>query len=257
MRLPAMTAMAVTVLVMAGCWMVPGDQTAIDRLEIPAPAETDNIVEHEAYVSSYNTTTLIPNWVAYELTADETYGDLDRSGKGFSMDPDLHVRRQAMREDYSNSGWTKGHMCPAADVRWSSTGMDETFYFSNICPQNETLNAGDWEYLERKVRYWAREYGSVYVVTGPIVGTDKYGKIGERGVTVPDAFFKAVASLRDGRYYTIAFVMGNDDSRYFLKDCMVSVNDLERMTGIDFFPALDDSIEDIVEGQFSRSDWGI
>ena len=173
------------------------------------------------------------------------------------MDPSLKRKPQAMREDYSNSGWTKGHMIPASDVRWSITGMDETFYFTNICPQNESLNAGDWEYLERKVRKWARDYGSVYVVTGPIIGEGKYGKIGARGVTVPDAFFKAVATLRNGRYYSIAFVMGNDDKRYYLRDCAVSVNELENITGLDLFPALDDSIEESVESQLSLSDWDI
>lgn len=227
-----------------------------DRIEIPAPQASDHIVVHEAYTSSYNTTTLIPNWVAYELTKEETYGEEERGGRMFCMDPDLGTR-QAKREDYYNSGWTKGHMIPASDVRWSSTGMDETFYFTNVCPQNETLNAGDWEFLERQVRRWAREFGSVYVVTGPIVGTGRYGKIGERDVTVPDAFFKAVAVTCGGRNQAIAFVMGNDDQRYYLSDCAMSIDDLEKMTGYDFFPALDDKIENSIESRFSCKDWGI
>lgn len=226
------------------------------RVEIPALNGKEHIVVHEAYTSSYNTATLIPDWVAYELTKDETYGDQERGDRMFCMDPDLGTR-QAKREDYYNSGWTKGHMIPASDVRWSSTGMDETFYFTNVCPQSEVLNAGDWEYLERQVRKWAREYGSVYVVTGPIVGTGRYGKIGERNVTVPDAFFKAVACTVDGRRQAIAFVMGNDDQRYYLRDCAMSVDELEKLTGLDLFPALDDNIENAIESRFSLSDWGI
>lgn len=229
-----------------------------EKLEIPAiTGADDHIVEHEAYTSSYNTTTLIPNWVAYELTEDEIEGETNRDDKIFQMDPDLSRTRQAMREDYSGSGWTKGHMTPAADARWSDDAVEETFYFTNICPQDETLNGGDWQYLEKQVRNWARRYGSAYVVSGPIIGENIYGTIGERHVTVPDAFFKVVLVNTGSAYHSIAFVMTNDDSRQFLRDCALSVNSLEEMTGIDFFPGLEDSIEDQVEAQLRFSDWGI
>ena len=227
------------------------------NLEIPA-ATGGRIVRHGAYVTSYNTETLIPDWVAYELTAEEASGRRDRGGTEFRMDPDLKGVTQAMREDYSGSGWTKGHMMPAADAATTSTTFAETFYFTNICPQNETLNAGDWQYLEKRVRSWAKRYGSVFVVTGPIVGTNKYGTIGERDVVIPDSFYKALLVKReDGSYSAIAFVMDNDDERYMLKDCSMSINDLETLTGIDFFPGLDDRIEEKVEASVKRSDWGI
>lgn len=230
---------------------------AADGLEIPAPAD-GRIVQHGAYVTSYNLETLIPEWVAYELTADEASGKRDRDGVEFKKDPSLKGVTQAMREDYSGSGWTKGHMMPAADAATSSTDFTETFYFTNICPQNEVLNAGDWQYLEKRVRAWAKRYGSIYVVTGPIIGKNKYGTIGDRDVVIPDSFYKALLVRRsDGSYSSIAFVMDNDDERYYLKDCYMSVNDLENLTGLDFFPGLDDRIEDKVEGTVKRSDWGI
>ena len=207
-------------------------------LEIPGAA-VGRTVQHGAYVSSYNTSTLIPNWVAYELTAEEAEGRRERDGIEFRMDPDLKGCTQAMREDYSGSGWTKGHLMPAADAAFSSSTMAEAFYFTNICPQNEVLNAGDWQYLEKRVRSWAKRYGSVWVATGPIVGKNIYGTIGERKVTVPDSFFKALLVRRsDGSYSAIAFVMDNDDERYYLKDCSMSVDELETLTGFDFFPAL-------------------
>ena len=225
-------------------------------MELPAGAPGDNIITHTGYTISYNTTTLIPNWVAYELTAEEASGDEDRGERTFSMDPDFK-KYQARREDYSGSGWTKGHMAPAGDFRWDEEAMDETFYLTNVCPQNERLNAKDWNYLEKKVRGWARDFGKVWVVTGPIVGDNLYGKIGERSVTVPDSFFKAVLSVSKGKYRAIAFVMGNDSDRYYLKDCAMSVNDLEELTGLDFFPMLDDSIEESTEEGFSLSYWHI
>ena len=136
--------------------------------------------------------------------------------------------------------------------------MAETFYFTNICPQDETLNAGDWQYLEKKVRQWANRYGSVWVVTGPIVGENRYGTIGDREVVVPDSFFKALLVRKpNGSYSAIAFVMDNDDGRYYLKDCLMDINDLESLTGFDFFPGLDDKIEEKVESTVRLSDWGI
>lgn len=229
-----------------------------DLLEIPALTTGGRIVQHGAYVSSYNPETKIPDWVAYELTAEETGGDHSREGMEFRMDPDLKGVRQAMREDYSGSGWTKGHLMPAADAAFSSSTMAETFYFTNICPQDETLNAGDWQYLEKRVRQWANRYGSVWVVTGPIVGENRYGTIGDRDVVVPDSFYKALLiRKKNGSYSAIAFVMDNDDDRYYLRDCSMSVNDLESLTGFDFFPGLDDKIEDKVEGTVRLSDWGI
>lgn len=227
-------------------------------MEIPALNTAGRLVQHKAYVTSYNTKTLIPNWVAYELTAEETEGRLSRQDAEFRMDPDLKGCTQAMREDYYGSGWTKGHLMPSADANFSSATMNETFYFTNICPQNETLNAGDWQYLEKKVRQWANRYGSIWVVTGPIVGMNRYGTIGERDVVVPDSFYKALLiQKKNGSYSAIAFVMDNDDDRYYLKDCAMSVDELEKLTGFDFFPALDDTIEEKVESSVRLSDWGI
>ncbi|MBQ6073785.1 MAG: DNA/RNA non-specific endonuclease [Bacteroidales bacterium] len=229
-----------------------------ELMEIPALGTAGRIVRHGAFVSSYNTETLIPDWVAYELTAEETEGRQTRDGMEFRMDPDLRGCTQAMREDYSGSGWTKGHLMPAADAAFSSNTMAETFYFTNICPQDEVLNAGDWQYLEKRVRNWANRYGSVWVVTGPIVGDNRYGTIGDRDVVVPDSFYKALLiRKKNGSYSAIAFVMDNDDGRYYLRDCCMSVDELEALTGIDFFPALDDTIEEKVEGKIRLSDWGI
>lgn len=228
-------------------------------MEVPDLTESYSpIVPHKAYVSSYNEETLIPDWVAYELTADETGGTESRGGIEFRMDPTLRGVTQAMREDYSGSGWTKGHLMPAADAAYSTTTMGETFYFTNICPQDETLNAGDWAYLEKRVRQWANRYGHIWVVTGPIVGENRYGTIGEREVVVPDSFFKALLiQKKNGSYSAIAFVMDNDDERYYLKDCYLTVDELETLTGFNFFPQLDDTIEEQVESKVRLSDWGI
>ena len=227
-----------------------------NQLELPAARPGDRIMTYQGYVSSYNPETLIPDWVAYELTADETRGEATRAEKDFSMDFNWHGR-QAKREDYFGSGWTRGHMAPAGDFMWDDSAMSETFYFMNICPQREELNNKDWQYLEKQVRAWARKYDKVWVVTGPIVGDNIYGTIGKDHVVVPDAFFKAVMVHDGKRYQAIAFVMGNDAERYWLQDCALTVDELEQKTGLDFYPALPDDIEDDTESRYDFSVWGI
>ena len=225
-------------------------------MELPAVCDDDIILTHKGFVISYNAEARIPEWVAYELTADETRGDAERDESMFRMDP-TYGRTQAMREDYYDSGWTRGHMACAGDFQWDEEAMDETFYLTNICPQDRELNKGDWNYLEKQVRRWARDYGHVWVVTGPIIGGNRYGTIGDRDVTVPDSFFKAVLTEKNGKYRSIAFVMDNDDKRYWLDECAVTVNGLEAMTGQDFFPLLPDGVEEEVESQLRLQDWGI
>lgn len=223
-------------------------------LELPAIQTADTILTYTGFVINYNTQRLIPNWVAYELTAEELDGDVPRA-KGFSMDLD-YKGLQAMREDYSNTGWDKGHMAPSADMKWSQTAMSESFYLTNVCPQNPDLNGRDWHTLENRVRDWARQYGRVWVVCGPLVQDNHYGTIGERQVTVPDGFFKAVLRQEsDGTFRAITFIFENISIRQPLKDAVITVDDLEVLTGYDLFPNLDDSIEEVVESTASWEAW--
>ena len=241
--------------------LIPGLESPQEPLpeglmELPATSGDDIILTHTGFIISYNAEARLPEWVAYELTADETRGDVDRDESVFRMDP-TYKGTQAMREDYFDSGWTRGHMACAADFQWDEDAMNDTFYLTNICPQDEELNKGDWNYLEKQVRRWARDYGKVWVVSGPIVGTNRYGIIGDRGVNVPDSFFKAVLAENRGKYHAIAFVMDNDDKRYWLDDCAMTVDELEDITGLDFFPLLPDEVEKNVESRLTLSFWDI
>lgn len=222
-------------------------------LELPAIKEQDVILVYDGFIVNYNTTWLIPNWVAYELTAEETVGDVPRA-RGFSMDLD-YKDKQAMREDYSSTGWDKGHMAPAADMKWSQTAMNESFYLTNICPQNHELNGKDWHTLEKYVREWAVKYGKVWVVCGPYVYANSYKTIGVRRVTVPDGFFKAILRQDEKNFYSIAFVFENNSSGQPVKNAVVSVNDVEALVSYDLFTNLNDEIEDTVEAQANWADW--
>ena len=212
----------------------------------------DTIIRYHGFTVSYNPDYCIPNWVEYELTAKETDGPYTREGIGFRPDETLDVR-QAKDSDYRNSGWSRGHMAPAADFKWSGDAMEDTFHFTNCCPQNQALNAGQWSTLEEKVRTWANKFGSVSVVTGPIVGDNINGTIGESRVVVPDAFFKAICSGDQA----IAFVMYNRKKNENMQKCAMSVDSLEELTGYDFFSDLEDAIEDRIEASYTLKYWGL
>lgn len=224
-------------------------------LELPAIKNSDEILVYSGFVVNYNNDRLIPNWVAYELTANEVEGTIPRA-KRFSMDLS-YKKKQAMREDYSNSGWDKGHMAPAADMKWSQNAMNESFYLTNICPQNHNLNGRDWQDLEKRCRALAQMYGKVWIVCGPVIHTNKYGTIGPQNVTVPDAFFKAIL-IYDGRQYkSIAFIMDNIPDSQPLRKSAVTVNDLELLINYNLYVNLNDRIEEKVEGQLNLTDWNL
>lgn len=232
------------------------DELPLDKslLELPAIQESDIILVYSGFVVKYNPEYLIPDWVAYELTAEEVNGEVPRAS-GFSMDLS-YEGKQAMREDYSYSGWDKGHMAPSADMKWSQNAMYESFYLTNICPQNHDLNGRDWHALENRVRSWALKYGRVWVVCGPIVNEKQYGTIGDRNVMVPDGFFKAALRQGDnGDFYSIAFIYKNDSSRQPTKEALITVDILEELIGYDLFANLEDGIETVAEARASLENW--
>ena len=244
------------VIFITGCIAYTGGGEVI-RMELPAYDNSSaNIIEYTGYTVSFDDNSKLPVWVAYELTADETDGPINRNGRNFRPD-DKIMLKQADSFDYRRSGWSRGHMAPAGDFKWDDKAMGDTFYYTNCCPQDETLNNGSWQTLEKKVRSLARKYKSVYVVTGPLVVKNEYGRIGPHGVVVPDAFYKALLVYKDEGYHAIGFVMYNIPDTQRLADCYLSINDLETISGIDFFPALDDSIEETVEDSVDLSFWHI
>lgn len=228
------------------------------RYEIPtiSDSRSQQIIEHVGYTVSYNHNWHLPNWVAYELTPSEVCGEYSRTDK-FLPDPFVEGD-PVVTQDYSGSGYDRGHMAPAADMKWSEQAMKESFYMTNMCPQNHNNNAGDWKDLEELVRDIARKYGNTYICVGPIV-SDASVTIGKtRKIVVPQAFYKVLLRQKsDGTWTSIGFVMPNEAGNRPMMSYMVSVNDVESMTGIDFFPNLPDTVEETIESNFEVSDWTI
>lgn len=225
------------------------------RLELPAAVSGNPVVEHMGYTVSYDCDALNPEWVAYELTAYETEGDLDRASR-FTCDPDL-TGAQAEDSDFRRSGWDRGHMAPAADMKWSSQAMKESFYLTNICPQNHNLNAGDWKSLEESCRSWARRFGRVWIACGPIFDCGEYGAIGENRVKVPDGFYKVVLARDGDGCRAVGFLFRNRAGHKPLRSYAVTVDSVEVVTGQDFFCNLPEALQRAAESCADTAFWGL
>ncbi len=151
------------------------------------------------------------------------------------------------------SGYDRGHMAPAADMKWSKQAMAESFYMSNICPQNPNLNRGDWNDLEEKSRQWAKKYGAVYIACGPVYDHGKPKRIGNNKVAVPDAFYKVILINDSKTPQAIGFLFPNKAGHKPLKKYIVTVDSVEKRTGIDFFPALPDEVENRIEAEPAKA----
>jgi len=236
--------------------MLPEKQETFGDLEIPESTtkRPEQIITHAGYTVSYNPEWHIPNWVSYELTRDETEGKLDRSDD-FEVDPKVKGVCPS-NEDYKRSGYDRGHMAPAADMKWNSTVMKECFYYSNMCPQKHSLNAGRWKTLEEKVRDWAQQDSAIVIVCGPIV--DKgYNTIGNARVAVPQRFFKVILAPFLKKPRAIGFIMKNEKEELPLSSYVVSVDRVEKITGLDFFSALPDDVENSIESSNSTYGWNL
>jgi endonuclease G len=233
---------------------VESDAKGADGIEIPAKLKgvPEQILYRTAYTASYNESTLLPNWVAWHLTADHTSGNHTRQGVSFHDDSDVPEPR-AMNSDYTRSGYDRGHMCPSGDNKWNGDAQKESFLMTNICPQDHQLNMGDWNDLEMKCRDWAKDFGDIYIVAGPIFRGEKHKTIGDDGVTVPEAFFKVVLCMNiDGEPNAIGFIYDNNSQHHPMDYYAVTVDDVEKITGIDFFPTLPDNVENTVEAKIGN-----
>ena len=231
-------------------------QTGITQYELPAPLtdRPEKIIKREGFTISYNKTTKTPNWVAWHLTKSHTYGRNLRDEEIFTEDTTVGTPR-ATDNDYYGSRYDRGHMCPAGDNKWSNKAMTESFLFTNVCPQNHGLNKYEWNDLEILCREWAREYGAVDIVCGPIFenGTEQK-TIGKNKVWVPDAFFKVVL-CRKASPKAIGFIYRNEGRKQLMENAVRTVDEVERITGIDFFPSLKDDVENRVEADATLSRW--
>ena len=222
--------------------------------EILPASTTGEVVRHSYFVLSYDEDHEQAEWVAYEITRDRLHANWAERPNTFRPDADVRTESATPR-DYTGSGYDKGHLCPAADMAFETLAIDETFLMSNMSPQAPAFNGGIWRELEECTRDWGRKFKRVYVGTGPVLTQTPLGSIGFSKVTVPGAYYKVLYAPE--QHKAIAFVMPNEMSGQPVMDYAVSIDEVEKLTGLDFFPSLLKGLDEEIEGSLDKDAWPI
>lgn len=239
------------------------ETSAIDTLNnepenfLPAVSASNELIKHKFYSLSYSERHEQAEWVAYELILEHLNGPKQDRFDYFA--PDLSIKsRSAIHRDYTGSGFTRGHLAPAADMAFNPQAAEECFFMSNISPQLRAFNNGIWRELEENVRDWARSNKRIYVVTGPVLQGDLTQKIGQNRVSVPKLFYKVILDYQLPEIKSIGFIIPNARSEQPLKNYACSIDSVEKMTGINFFPLLPDQDKmETIEQQTELQQWPI
>ena len=221
-------------------------------IDFQPTSTTNQIIYHENYTLSYNEKYEQSEWVAYSLNKENLKENQFK--RPYFIEDDKVSTHSADWRNYRKSGYDKGHLCPAGDMKFSKKAYEDTFLTSNISPQKHDFNSGVWNRLEQKIRYWSEKYGEVYVISGGVL-TSGLKTIGKEKVAVPNYFYKIIAMKNNGKVKVIAFLLPHQDSNKPLYSFVTSVDEIERMTNIDFFPKLEDSLENQLEKNSDYKDW--
>lgn len=219
---------------------------------LPAVKPTDNIIHHSFYTLNYNEKFEQASWVAYKLTSGMLTNAAKRK-ENFRADP-MVSSGSATPADYTKSGYDKGHLCPAADMSFSATAMSETFFMSNMSPQKPQFNRGIWKTLEEKIRDWALTNNELYITTGPVF-LNNTSSIGKNKVAVPQYYYKVILDYKQPDIKGIGFILKNEGSDKNISEFAVTIDSVEKLTGIDFYTALPDVEENIIERQANYKNW--
>lgn len=248
---------------LSGCASIDWTSTEVPLEALGRPEVPDTLrllqLERLGYTMGYDPATRLPRWVMWRVTADRALAAEDSSIKkkrNYHEDievPEPRAAKDDYRGIYNQFGLTHGHMCPAADCKWDPVAMDESNLLTNICPQDRLTNTGIWNKMEQTTRQWAKKYGCVYVVSGPLLYKQEHHVVGEHCVVVPEAFYKVVLRLGDSPT-CIAWMCKNGDggSR---SDYVNTLEQAERITGFRFFPGLPDSIRVRVASHAGEQEW--
>jgi endonuclease G, mitochondrial len=228
-------------------------QSQVSESILPV-STTGEVVRHTWFVLSYDEDHEQAEWVAYELTRERLNKNWSERPNSFRPDPEVRTESATPR-DYSGSGYDKGHLCPAADMAFDDAAIDETFMMSNMSPQVPAFNGGVWRELEELTRDWARKFNQLYVVTGPVLTQQQLGQIGFSKISVPAAYYKVL--LAPDQHKAIAFVLPNAVSTKPVLEYAYTIDQVEKLTGLDFFPNVLKGLDEELEGSLDLDAWPI
>lgn len=219
----------------------------------PNPSDNEELLTHKAFSISYNPAYKNANWVAYQLEGNKLKGEKHKRADKFVPDPRMS-KSHTSTSDYTRSGFDRGHLAPAADMAWSEVAMKESFYMTNVSPQLPAFNRGIWKQLEELTRRWAIKDSLLLIMTGPVL-TPGLPEMGNTGIVIPEYFYKVVVDAVPPVRKAIAFVIPNEGSKSSLRSFTVSVDSVERLTGINFMEAMPDELENWLEGNYDTNAW--
>ncbi len=216
---------------------------------------TGEIIRHRNFTLSYSEKHEQAEWVTYTLTVEELNNYAPNRTNDFRADPSVR-NGSATLKDYRGSGYDRGHLCPAADKSHSVEAVSETFLMSNMSPQEPGFNRGIWRELEAQVRDWSRVCKKMIIVTGPVLTKRAKKRIGEKKrLAVPRAFYKVLLDYEEPEKKAVGFIVPNEKSDKPISEYMVSVDDVEELTGLDFFPNLPEEEEKFLEHKYNPFRW--
>lgn len=220
----------------------------------PVAFTSDTILSYTGFDLGYNEQFEQAAWVAYVLTRQEIESGTVERTDNFRADTSI-TSGSASPSDYRGSGFDRGHLAPAGDMKWNELAMSQSFFMSNMSPQAPAFNRGIWRRLESEVRKWALEKDSIYVITGPLFSAED-SRIGENGVGVPGFYFKVLVDLSPPDHDMIAFLMPNAGSSEELINFAITVDSLEQLSAYDFFgEAPDQNVIRWLEGRIEPGNW--
>ena len=236
------------------CFCFAGEQEPqYDNLSFGVPGRADTIIDRPGYALGYIEYHEQPAWVIYIMTKTEATTKAAKRTNKFRSDPEIPTG-SATTGDYRRSGYNRGHLAPAADMAFSGQTMADSFFMSNMSPQKPAFNRGVWKRLEALVRDFAITERKIVVVTGPILPKEKTVTIGANKVTVPTHYYKVIFDLTPPQKM-IAFILPNEGSDKLLREFAVSVDAVEKATGLDFFSKLPKEKQKQLESSFSIRAW--
>lgn len=224
------------------------------NLLLGVPSESDQMIDRSGFALGYSSRRRQALWVSYILTAEHLNGPQVRRSNKFRPDPLLKfdpVRPQ----QYNRTGFDRGHLAPASDMTYSRETMEQSFFMTNISPQLPACNRGVWKRIETQIREWARQESRLYVITGPIFsGETRFMK--NTDISIPDAFYKVALDMTPPMKM-IAFIVPNRASKKPIRSFVVTVDEIEAITGMNFFSNLDDGMEDELEKRSEFVEWKV
>ncbi len=227
----------------------------LDHLAYGIPWTPDLLLERKDFVMGYSLKYRQAVWVCYILTDANVLGDKVKRQSSFQTDPAVTDRPVTPR-DYTRTGYDRGHLVPAADMSFSMVAVKNSFLMTNITPQLPGCNRGVWKRLEKRVREMAVQEEVICVITGPIFETEAANvqRLGMTDIPVPVAFYKVILDLTPPMKM-IGFIIPNNASRKSLKSFAVTVREVERQAGLNFFSSLPDELEEKLETEFDYEAW--